>query len=213
MLYKSNFSIGAAVANCSGAMEAETISRNGAILKSQKSKGNNLFALVFVILAGLFMQSCGISSKVTKTANFNLTPKTPTAVIINDSRNANKQAYQEFCLQLETELLGVGFNVVPYEVAKKNATTTEFSSNTNADNINSTTMTYVKTYIPASIAVSVLFRDGAVGAVPSVFRVIDLSNNQLLAVFEYTTRLVDGYPPLRFGQQFVNDLSQYLQHK
>ena len=40
MTHKSNFSIEATVANCSGAMEADTISKNGRSSKSQMSKGN-----------------------------------------------------------------------------------------------------------------------------------------------------------------------------
>jgi len=43
MLYQSKFSIETAVANCSGAMEADTISKNGVSLKSLTSRvANNL---------------------------------------------------------------------------------------------------------------------------------------------------------------------------
>jgi len=40
MSYKSNFSIETAVANRSGAMEADTILKNEQSLKSQMSRGN-----------------------------------------------------------------------------------------------------------------------------------------------------------------------------
>jgi len=50
MLHKSNFSIETAVANCSGAMEADTISKNGRSLKSQTSKGNKCAFLFFLCL-------------------------------------------------------------------------------------------------------------------------------------------------------------------
>ena len=50
MLHKSNFSIETAVANCSGAMEADTISKNGRILKSQMSRENFLKLIVFFIV-------------------------------------------------------------------------------------------------------------------------------------------------------------------
>jgi len=42
MLYKSRFSIEAAVANHGGAMEAETILKNGASPKSQTSRVNKI---------------------------------------------------------------------------------------------------------------------------------------------------------------------------
>ena len=50
MLDKSNFSIEVAVANCSGAMEADTISKNGRSSKSQMSRKNLMNkALLFCI--------------------------------------------------------------------------------------------------------------------------------------------------------------------
>jgi len=48
MSNKSNFSIEAAVANQSGAMEADTILKNGRSLKSQMSKGNKCCFLFFI---------------------------------------------------------------------------------------------------------------------------------------------------------------------
>ena len=190
-------------------MEADTISKNGASLKSLMSRGNNLLGLVFVVLAGLFMQSCA-SSKIIKTKNFSLTPQTSTAVIIGTVINGSRAVDREhealingICVRLESELLGLGFNIVPYEVAKKNATTTEFDSNTNPNNINSTTMTYTKTYIPASIAVSVVSYNSAWS-----FRVIDLSNNQLLATFSYGTFV----QPKKMIKLFSKEISKYLQN-
>ena len=62
MLHKSNFSIKAAVANCSGAIEADTISKNGRSLKSQMSKENIgrklvcLFALIWTFSFTSFAQ-------------------------------------------------------------------------------------------------------------------------------------------------------------
>ena len=52
MSNKSNFSIGVAVANCSGAMEADTISKNEASLKSLTSRKNQMKKLIvfFVVL-------------------------------------------------------------------------------------------------------------------------------------------------------------------
>jgi len=73
MLHKSNFSIGTAVANCSGAMEAETISKNGASLKSQTSKGNNLiFTIAFVLFSSYcFGQSVSVQQNQ-QNVNINL---------------------------------------------------------------------------------------------------------------------------------------------
>jgi len=57
MSNKSNFSIEAAVANCSGAMEAETISKNEASLKSQMSRRNVFKAFLFIVVSTLLF-SC-----------------------------------------------------------------------------------------------------------------------------------------------------------
>jgi hypothetical protein len=55
MIHKSNFSIETAVANCSGAMEADTISKNGRSLKSQKSRGNKMKMInCFIVLISIF---------------------------------------------------------------------------------------------------------------------------------------------------------------
>jgi len=53
MLRKSNFSIEAAVANCSGAMEADTISKNGQSLKNQISKGNVFSKAILLFFIGI----------------------------------------------------------------------------------------------------------------------------------------------------------------
>ena len=50
MLHKSNFSIEAAVANCGWAMESETISKNGARLKTGMQK---IFTFTFCLLTAL----------------------------------------------------------------------------------------------------------------------------------------------------------------
>ena len=69
MLSKSNFSIETAVANQSGAMEAETISKNGQSSKSHKSRGNMFLTLIIasiVITApavGVFAQDIVFPSK------------------------------------------------------------------------------------------------------------------------------------------------------
>ena len=63
MLKFSNL-IGAVVANCSGAMEADTISKNRRSSKSQMSRGNFLRKVCFALLAACFIiTSCSVKSK------------------------------------------------------------------------------------------------------------------------------------------------------
>jgi len=59
MLHKSNFSIGAAVANQSGAMEADTISKNGRSSKSHTSRGIFLKLIVFFIAVCASVEAWG----------------------------------------------------------------------------------------------------------------------------------------------------------
>ena len=64
MLYKSFFLVEAAVANQSGAMEAETISKNGRSSKSHTSRGVFLGILCFALIT---MMSCGGDKTMTLT--------------------------------------------------------------------------------------------------------------------------------------------------
>jgi|GEM_PF-7061660 len=67
MLHKSNFSIEAAVANCSGAMEADTISKNGRSSKSHMSRNNFLKLIVFFIAVCTSAGAWGQTFKFTGT--------------------------------------------------------------------------------------------------------------------------------------------------
>ena len=58
MLQDSNLTIGTAVANQSGAMEADTISKNGRSLKSHTSRGNFLIMLLSIFFTGFIFLGC-----------------------------------------------------------------------------------------------------------------------------------------------------------
>ena len=64
MLFKSNFLVGVAVANQSGAMEADTISKNGRSLKSQTIRGNSFrkvvlnYSVIAVLVISTTIMSC-----------------------------------------------------------------------------------------------------------------------------------------------------------
>jgi len=58
MLHKSSFLIEAAVANCSGAMEADTISKNGRSSKSQMSRGCFFKKSMFMLAVVFIFNSC-----------------------------------------------------------------------------------------------------------------------------------------------------------
>ena len=74
MLHKSSFLIEAAVANQSGAMEADTISKNGESSKSHVSRGKSLikakFAVLFLMTSMMFgLGSCEFFGNAIKSAN------------------------------------------------------------------------------------------------------------------------------------------------
>ena len=72
MLHNSIFSIETAVVKQDGAMEAETITKNGASPKSQMSR-RNLFQFVFLsIVAILVFSSCGKDKDTTYTLKYSV---------------------------------------------------------------------------------------------------------------------------------------------
>jgi len=62
MSNKSNFSIEVTIANCSGTMEADTISKNGINRKYLKTSRFNLFLVASIFACSLFMVSCRTAS-------------------------------------------------------------------------------------------------------------------------------------------------------
>ena len=71
MLHKSNFSVETAVANWNGAMEADTISKNGRNSKSQMSRGIFFrivcFAVLAVVFSSIFVACSSSDDKNSKT--------------------------------------------------------------------------------------------------------------------------------------------------
>jgi hypothetical protein len=67
MLQFSNLTIGTAVVNQSGAMEADTISKNGRSLKNHTSKGNFLIMLLSIFFIGFVFSGCKKADEETPT--------------------------------------------------------------------------------------------------------------------------------------------------
>ena len=141
MLYKSNFLVETAVANQSGAMEADTISKNGRSLKSLTSKGNLMKSLIlFCVLVCSSQGTWGQKSEFLFKENQNgltigLSIKLERNGIVlysgTDKENlevlcvsmikdyANDDNAIEFLLDIElSELEGGGVPFCPYSCAK-----------------------------------------------------------------------------------------------
>jgi len=106
MSNKSNFSTEAAVANCSGAMEAETIQKNEASLKSHKSRGNFLFYGI------LLLAFCGFGNKAMG-QSWNLTNGTLT-ISDNGAFSSYPYPWANNVNAITKLIIGNGVTSIPY---------------------------------------------------------------------------------------------------
>ena len=131
MFRNSSFTIDAAVANHSGAMEADTISKNGRSSKSLMSRGNQYYVRamkkVFLILA-IFI-GIGVGTNAQDAPPQNENPPTNTTfvlkknskIMINTYAIIIKSQSNTICKTLEEEFKKLGFCCVSRKIAKDEA--------------------------------------------------------------------------------------------
>jgi len=186
---------------------------NGVSPKNQISRGNFLLKIFLMLLCN-FVFLTGFSQKKATIATqkeFAISKETPIGVSKGDKSIPD---WGNIVLDIETELLLSGFNVVPYEVAI-NAKTKDFDINSNSNNTSGIIREYNRTYIPTSIVISVYLSVAGMSKYNYRIRIIDTSDNQLLAVFDYNVTNWSGFGNSNENKKaakfFVKNLLKYLQ--
>lgn len=156
-------------------------------------------ALVFLVAI-----SCVNTGRVSKSNDFKLSKET--SISVQSSSDA------AFGSNLESELLFLGFAVVPYETAISARTTEssiDVSSNSNrtSGSVNSTS--YSVKYIPSRIVINVnltLDRYPAATYLHNAnIRIIDLADQKLLASFQYKGNSFTLYNREDLLKKFIAD--------
>jgi hypothetical protein len=142
--------------------------------------------------------------------NFKLSKKTKIAILSNSDLNLG--------ISLESELLNMGFNIVPYETATKgisSRTNINATKNNNnySGNVNSTV--YNSTYIPSDIVISVNIKltkyPLATYLDTAYIRILNLEDQKLLASFQYDGGPFTLYSSNTIIEKFIIDLNKQIE--
>jgi len=168
------------------------------------------YKILLLNAISILLFSCAAQTgNVVKSRDFTLTKDTRIAVQTDTAPG--------FGMGLEAHLLGLGYDVVPYEVAIT-AISTDMQSSVYSDNsslkVNTSSQTYAARYIPAGVSISLrvnLHRyPAATYFLGGYVRIIDLSDQRLLASFQYKGNEFTFYNEDALLQKFVNDLNNLL---
>jgi hypothetical protein len=166
---------------------------------------------LFIVIASIVLfESCATTSgRISQSRDYQITTDTRIAV--------QSPGDPSFGASLEGELLGMGFEVVPYETAINALSANSNTSatvNGNSASINSNASLYAAKYIPSRIVLNVTIKlhsyPMATYLLGAYIRIIDLTDKKLLASFEYTGSEWTLYNQDDLLKKFVADFSKRI---